>query len=464
MTKHLFGAVLATSIGIVLAAWPVAGQSPASGDQRFERLKQWMTLVAQHQPGQVDAAVATVQLWSAASLGDVRDDLYALRRLICAQGTRFPDPRRSTCIRPPVNTPGQISSETTVGHRKRGGSAREWAGSYTSNHVAALVKFTPEIERRGINDILKRGALLHTDIALKTPPMVTWSGVPVSRFLTRTTVRVVDGLQTGMDQSVDHLAMARRLLDIVTPDPTRDPFTYPERDMMVRDWYRATMAVLLNEQEIFLNHEAAALELFPDDDEVIFQSGALHETLAAKQYQGAVTTRRVANVSVLDSEGGELRRAEQLFRQTLKLNPNHVDARLRLGQVLGQRGRSADALVELRRVETETHDPLLSFYTALFIGREEGTLNNLDAAMAAYQRAASLFPRAQSPQIALSELHMRSGNRVEAARALEVVWGWGTSRTEDDDPWPGYTYAAGRSGGTLLGAIAAAFPPSSVTP
>ena len=462
MTKHFLGSVLATAIGVVLAALSVCGQARGADNPRLERFRQWMTLVAQHQPGLVDAAVESVQLWTAASLQDVRDDLYAIRRLICARRERE-TAGAPPCTPPPTNTRGTILPDTTVVHRNRVNS-REWAGVYTPNHLADLSELAPDIDRRNINDILKRGALLHTDVALRTPPMVAWSAVPVEAFLMRTTVRVVDGRQSGVDLSVDHLAMARRLLDIVTPDPHSDPITYPERDRMVSDWYRATMAVLLDGLGVFLSHERAALELFRDDDEVLFQAGALHEGLAGRQWQRGVSTRRQAGVSLLESENGELRRAEQLLRQALTVNQDHVEAHLRLGQVLGQRGRSADALVELRQVEAATQEPLLLYYAALFIGREEGSLNNVSAARAAYQRAAALFPRAQSPYIGLSELEMRSGNRLGAAQALEVVWKWGTSRQDEDDPWPSYPYAAGRSGETRLNALGQAFPPVPATP
>lgn len=455
----------ATSIAVVMAVLCAAAQSRPPQNQRLDRLKEWLSLVAQHQPGRVDEAVQAVRLWTHQSLQDVRDDLYALRRLICS-GRLRPDEAaaalldsRTSCTPPPANTRAKVLLRNTTVENRNRGNTQEWAGIYTVNHLRDLSELAPDIDRRDINDILKRGALLHTDIALRTMPMVTWSASPVEGFMTRTTVRVVDGRQSGVEQSVDHLAMARRLLDIVTPDPRRDAFTYPERDMTVRDWYRATMAVLLSDQGIFQSHMEAALEIFPDDEEVLFQAGALHVALATAHYQQGATTRRLANVSLIESEDAELRRAEQLFRQALKANPHHDEGRLRLGQVLGQRGRSADALVELRQVQPVTADPLLSYYTALFIAREEEALNNVDAAQEAYQRAAALFPRAQSPHIGLSELHMRAGNRIAAAQALDVVWQWGTSREDADDPWWYYPYAAGRNGETLLEAIGKAFPP-----
>ena len=229
--------------------------------------------------------------------------------------------------------------------------------------------------------------------------------------------------------------------------------------MTVRDWYRATMAVLLSDQGIFQSHLEAALEMFPDDEEVLFQAGALHVALATAHYQQGATTRRLANVSFLESEDAELRRAEQLFRQALKANPHHDEGRLRLGQVLGQRGRSADALVELRQVQPVTADPLLSYYTALFIAREEEALNNVDAAREAYQRAAALFPRAQTPHIGLSELHMRAGNRQRRCASARRCLAMGDIARGCGRPLVVLPVPAGRNGETLLEAIGKAFPP-----
>ena len=451
----------ATSIGLVLAVLCATAQSQPPANPRLDKLKEWMTVVARHQPGQVDASVHSVRLWTRESLQNVRDDLYALRRLICSKPGREPEAPPASCTPPATNQRGVMLAETTVGRRNRS-ITQEWAGVYTVNHLRDLSELALEIDRGDINDILKRGALLHTDVALRTPPIVTFNESRVERFLMKATVRVVDGRQSGVDQSVDHLEMARRLFDIVTPDPRRDPITYPERDGTVRDWYRATMAVLLNDQGVFQSHARAALEIFRDDDEMLFQAGAMHVALATPQYQQGVTIRRRANVSFIESGDEERHRAEQFFRQALKANPNHDEARLALGQVLGQSGRSADALAELRQVQAATRDPLLSYYAALFIGREESARNNVDAAREAYQQAATLFPRAQSPYIGLSELHMRAGNRMAAAQALDSVWQLGPSQEDADDPWWHYPYTAGRKGEALLEAIGKAFPPVTV--
>jgi tetratricopeptide (TPR) repeat protein len=79
-------------------------------------------------------------------------------------------------------------------------------------------------------------------------------------------------------------------------------------------------------------------------------------------------------------------------------------------------------------------DPVNGYYAALFLGREEEALGRLDAAQAAYERAASLYPGAQSAHLALSQLAWRRPDRTAALHAVRDA----LSSTAED-PW--WTYA-----------------------
>lgn len=439
----------AALLTVTLASALAAGQSRPAGNPRLDKLKEWMALVEQHQPGTADAAVEDVRFWDREWLQDVRDDLFAVRQAMCAMSNGGP------CDRVPGNVRGtgqQLPSHAVLRAERR----RQWVGAYPAGYLEDLAGLATEIDR-GINDILKRGALLHTDVAFRAYPVVTWSPDSQPLFLMKTSVNTADGRETGVSFSVDHLEMARRLLDLVTPDPRTDLDTYPERDAMVRDWYRATIGLLLRSGSLDIKHKTAAAELFRDDDEVLFLAGAVHEALASPEFQRAVTTRSVRGVTFVDTERTELSRAEDLFRRALKVNPGHVEARVRLGQVLAQRGRTADALAELRAASAASRDQLLTYYAAVLIGREA---TDVEAARTAFQRAAALYPRAQSPRLGLSEILMRSGDRQAAAQELETVWTSGASASRNDDPWSSYFTAAGRGAAALLDGINAAFPPS----
>jgi tetratricopeptide (TPR) repeat protein len=101
----------------------------------------------------------------------------------------------------------------------------------------------------------------------------------------------------------------------------------------------------------------------------------------------------------IGSDRAELRRAESYFRQALALKPEIGEAHLRLGRVLGQMGHHAEAADELRHALTELDDDQLRYYGALFPGAEEEALGRFDAAREAYQRAAAMYPGAQSPHL-----------------------------------------------------------------
>jgi tetratricopeptide (TPR) repeat protein len=147
----------------------------------------------------------------------------------------------------------------------------------------------------------------------------------------------------------------------------------------------------------------------------------------------------------VDSARSELRRAEAFFRRALEIDPSLVEARLRRGRVLGVLGRHAEARTELLQTIVVTEDPLLLYYGELFLGSEEEALGNRDAAGAAYERAATLYPLAQSPQLGLSQLARRNGDRSGALKAMERMFSVHSDEAEPDDPWWTYHVAQGRN-------------------
>ena len=95
----------------------------------------------------------------------------------------------------------------------------------------------------------------------------------------------------------------------------------------------------------------------------------------------------------------------------------------------------------------------LLYYAELFLGAEEEALGNRDAARVAYEQAAELYPTAQSPLLALSQLARRSA--IAAARCARSI---GCSRCSEetrrhDDPWWWYYVAQARDADELLDAM-----------
>jgi tetratricopeptide (TPR) repeat protein len=150
------------------------------------------------------------------------------------------------------------------------------------------------------------------------------------------------------------------------------------------------------------------------------------------------------------SEQDELREAEGLFRRTLAAGPTYHEARIRLGRVLGRQGRHEEAARELRAaVAAVDVNPLLLYYASMFLGVEAEALGRSAEAKGAYERAAKLYPDAQSPGLALSALALRRGDREAALRLIEPVLN--REKTDEGrDPWWTYERSQTRVTGALL--------------
>jgi hypothetical protein len=77
----------------------------------------------------------------------------------------------------------------------------------------------------------------------------------------------------------------------------------------------------------------------------------------------------------------------------------------------------------------------------LFLGVEEQALGRADQARESFERAAALYPRAQSPYLALSQLARRRGDLTGGRHAIEQVFARAGRERFREDPW--VTYFAG---------------------
>jgi Flp pilus assembly protein TadD len=128
---------------------------------------------------------------------------------------------------------------------------------------------------------------------------------------------------------------------------------------------------------------------------------------------------------------------------------------VRLGRVLALRGDHEEALGVLRAVVPGVSEPVLRYYGELFLGSEAETRGERQLARASYEHAATLYPRAQSPRIALSRLLHGDGAKADALS--EVRPALDGPRQDTDDPWWGYSSAAGRHLVRLLAELRAPF-------
>jgi tetratricopeptide (TPR) repeat protein len=172
---------------------------------------------------------------------------------------------------------------------------------------------------------------------------------------------------------------------------------------------------------------------------ILLDAGYLHQTFSSAAIQAALQEVRANRGNpAVDARRAELEHAERLFRQVLALDPGQPDARLRLGHTLGELESHEEAAAELRKaLDLNLNGPRL-YYIELFLGREEEALGNRNEAKRHFENAAELYPKAQSPSLALSELARRSGDRAGALRALRGVTSLRSipaNNAERMDPW-----------------------------
>jgi hypothetical protein len=290
--------------GTVLPGRGAPARAPSQGAQAdrnaqywLDKLAEWRSAVARHDPGVLDQAVTTVSRWSSSDLRGVVNRVKELARWVV-----------------------ESRSHAT------GSLEQHWLGLTDD-----------EVQHGNANRVLKRGALLHTDIALLS------SGIwpPMLNYETNVTMeaRIVDGRTVGREGGT-HWELARMLLDSVSP--------HPSSDKMVRQWYVATTAYMQSlhqwgQAQTNLRH---ALAVFPSDADLLLLNGVLHEVFAAPESQNALPPPGLQ--FDIGSEKSELRQAQQFLQQALKAGPRYSEVLLRFGRVTGLLGNHDEAIADLK--------------------------------------------------------------------------------------------------------------------
>ncbi len=430
----------------------------ASADPRLDRVEAWLKAAMQHEPGLDDAATARIGAWPNADLRALWLDVNVLVQMM-----RNPRGLSFSVRQEGQSRPTQIRYTRDQYHRMRVLSCAA-AGVLTEPACVAL-NAAPEVDadlrqlarasedakRHGDHDnyILRRAALLHTDIAFigRGPDEGLVGGASALQGIR---LDVSDGRGTGFAQSTMHWEIARQVLDFVIPAGEDRPG--PSRDGMVRQWYHAVAAWRQSRETHDTRHLDVARELFPNDADILFLSGCQHETYAGAPIQNAVRSSVLPTGFKLDidADRAELRLAEGFFRRALAARPDFAEAHLRLGRVLLLRGRPAEALIELQQAIGSVEGDQLLYYAELFAGAAHEALSQFDAARASFEKASDLYPAAQSPLLALSALARRRGDRVAALRALQEVFELPSDESVDGEPWWLYTVAQARNADALV--------------
>jgi tetratricopeptide (TPR) repeat protein len=304
-----------------------------------------------------------------------------------------------------------------------------WTGLELEAVVAEAKRYARSLAKTDMeraNQILLRGAALHGDIAMLIPEDT------VRKSPTQRTAYIVrDGRWLGIRYISVHWQLGRSLLDGVNPDPATNP--------EVKTWYQEIAAHLLQMRQFAaaVDHFARARQMFPSDPDMLFSSGVLHERFGSTALQAAVESvaeskRESASVS---SARGELVRAERFFRDALAYRPAHLEARVRHGRVLDDLQRHDEAAEELRVAIADGASGWLLYLAELFLGRAEEARGDHAASRAAFLRASALYPNAQSPRLALSQIARRTGDRAAAQRELQFIAALPDDERRREDPW-----------------------------
>ena len=396
----------------------------------------WADAVRVHQPNTFDASAAGVAAWSPAQLTDLQIELTNLLVLMEHPQQRqfwLQDARRNLITI--LYNDGEVDS------------LRQLARSVGGRDPVAP---DTEQERRRVAAararLLDRGAILHTDIARLSTPGAAPDAAPGNARRNPTSgsgvIEFYDGQVIGVFRSSNQWTVARDLLDRATRTPSRAP--------EVRLWYQATLTWMLGTMQLNWPQFQRAQQLFPNDPELLYLQGCLHETLASSRVQHIINSMtRIEDETTVRSGRAELESAEPLLKRALKADPSLTEARLRLGRVESLRGNQSSAAMDLRKVVSSSTDPILLYYANLFLGSGLDALGDRDGAKAAYERASAFFPRAGAPRLALSQLAVRSGDREGALARLDPVLRDGGA-DDRDDPWLRYYVAERRAADTRL--------------
>jgi hypothetical protein len=414
---------------------PTPRRSPLELAHDLPRLRAWIDAVDRHLPGQTDAAASAVASWSKGQLEVLLLDVTSLLRLLATPDKpRFPRALRAFTV------PELEALQELAAQEARHVVERPVAFQPAADTPLVNWRLSAADTRRAVNRLVKRAALLHTDIALLLPAAADRAAelvpVPRPRLPTRSSVQIEDGRQVGVSYYGAHWDVARLLLDEVTPGPGADD--------TVRQWYRIIAALfssrLMHAESLV--HVTRAQQLFPADAQILAASGRLHETFAAPVIQqflaGTSGANGDASRALMGSSRSNLRQAETLFSKAVELDDRFAAARLHLGRVLGLQGHHEDAASQLRQAADTADDPLTQYYSWLFLGVEEQALARPDRARESFDTAARLSPRAQSPQLALGQLARRQGDRPGALAALQKVLALSAVDRVSEDPWSTY--------------------------
>jgi len=296
---------------------------------------------------------------------------------------------------------------------------------------------------RKITDVrvVARGLLLHTDLALidRAAIQTSPSRAPAGGLT------VQDARSVKVARRPFHWGVARRIANALGELPAGAPVALA--------WYRAVGALYQSWADLgpLRAHLSVGTGLFPDDPVLLLYAGTLRQGYADPRVQSyiALLRRRYENAGMPNAEimpasvavaraDVELGLAENALRRAVALDPSLVEARIRLAHVVGDRGKSAEAVALARAALENPLSGFLDYYGAMVLGRNEMRLGHVAEARAAFERAAARYPDDQAAQVALSHVDLVEGRSAEGLETAVRALGRVAPTGAEDEPWSWY--------------------------
>jgi len=146
-----------------------------------------------------------------------------------------------------------------------------------------------------------------------------------------------------------------------------------------------------------------------------------------------------------DGDASRARRdAEAAFREALALAPETLEARLRLGKLLLDGPRTAEAEPLLAAAEAAATDDRQRYLARLFLGRARERLGRSDDAIRSYRRALEAWPDNQAARLALAHALEKSSGPGASRELVDAVLDPTRRSNLRPDPW--FLYPSGPPG------------------
>jgi tetratricopeptide (TPR) repeat protein len=171
---------------------------------------------------------------------------------------------------------------------------------------------------------------------------------------------------------------------------------------------------------------------FPDDPDVLFAAGRLHEAIGARISAGRTEP---LPPELADASERELLAAARLYEGAVEALPAHAVARLRRGRVLALLGRARSAHAELQGLLASSSEPELRCLAHLLLGGMAEKDGRLADALSAYRSAVGTGRSPEVAPLALAHLLARRGEGEAARRAVEGILATSEDAPSQGDAW-----------------------------